>query len=63
MQPTANRSLRTTVETVPEPVADLFRRELRALTLVTRDDDSGGGHSGHPREPEPLPDLHEDSLP
>jgi hypothetical protein len=42
----------TVLEPVPEPLADLLGGQLRALALIARDDDPGGGHSGQPRDTE-----------
>ena len=49
---------RASTRAAPAAAPHLFRRELRALALVTGDDGPGGGHPGQPRDPEHSPQLH-----
>ena len=44
-----------------QPLAHLFRRELRALALVAGDDGPGGGHAGQPRHTEHFHSFTRDS--
>lgn len=47
------------VEPLAEPGAHVVGAELRALTLVPRDDGTSGRHTGEPREAERLPEIHD----